>query len=614
MMSVGIDRECAAPKTEAPPEGCHETYDVIVAGSGAAALLAAVRAADAGARVIVLEKEAKFGGNSALSGGGIWVPNNSGLKEAGIRDSLEEAFAYLRSVIPADQISDETIRTYLQSAPQMIDYMRQIGVPYTPVQKYPDYYPDFPGWKPGGRTMDCAPLDARALGDFLPHLREMPPQSKAFDKINLTITEAAQIQAVASGWRMTAARALLRYWLDIRARLKGRRDRRLCMGEALVGRLFVALRMRGVELRLETAVTKLLRENDRVTGLVAQRSDGTTCRFTANKGVIIAAGGFERNASMRQANLADPTSPDWSAGSAGNTGDCIRAGRDVGAALGNMREAWWAPVVRWGNRTIPLFFEKSKPGLIIVDRNGRRFMNESITYNSYGQCMYGEDYHAGGRVPAFVIFDRRYRKKYMFAGLLQSALSPDWMNRSAFEEGGLLVRAGTLRDLAVRLGIDAEGLVATSHEMGHFSRSGTDEHFGRGGDEHDRMYGDESVTPNPCLGPVDNPPFYGARVYPGDIGTKGGLVIDGDARVLDEAGQPIPGLYAAGNSTASIMGDKYPGAGCTLGPALTMAFRAADHVVSYDARASDLEAAASIPRSRSPQQAAGPEEFRRRQC
>jgi 3-oxosteroid 1-dehydrogenase len=244
-----------------------------------------------------------------------------------------------------------------------------------------------------------------------------------------------------------------------------------------------------------------------------------------------------------------------------------------------MNEAWWAPSVRWGDRTVILFFEKSKPGLMIVDRTGRRFMNESITYNSYGKCMYGEDYDLRDRVPAYVIFDSRYRSRYMFGGLLQSSMSPDWMNPGAFGPKGMLTKASTLGELAVKLGIDADGLQASAVEMARFAQSGIDERFGRGADAHDRMYGDERVTPNPCLGPIDAPPFYGAPLYPGDIGTKGGLAINNDGQVLDEAGKPIAGLYAAGNSSASIMGDKYPGAGCTLGPALTIAYRAAGRIM-----------------------------------
>ena len=558
-----------------PPPPKDRDYDVIVVGSGAAALLSAARVVDLGGRVLVLEKESQFGGNSAMSGGGIWVPNNAQIHSAGIADSEEDAFAYLRGVIPADQIGDDMIWTYIRTSRRMIEYLGEIGVPYRPVAKYPDYYPDMPGWKAGGRTMDCEPLDGRELGDALGVLRQMPPASKAFGRINLSITEAAKLQAVSAGWQKVAAGSLVRYMLDIGGRIRGGRDRRLCMGEALVGRLFLAIQKRGIELRLNAPVSGLLYEGGRVCGVVAEEAGGKRTQYRARRGVIVAAGGFERSRAMRLQHLPNPTSPDWSAGSAGNTGDLITAGRKIGAATGLMNEAWWAPSVRWGDRTVILFFEKSKPGLMIVDRNGRRFMNESITYNSYGKCMYGEDYSLKDRVPAYVIFDGRYRSRYMFGGLLQSGLSPDWMNPGAFGDKGMLTKGASLRELASKLGIDAAGLEAAAAEMARFAETGVDEDFGRGADEHDRMYGDEKISPNPCLGPLDKAPFYGARLYPGDIGTKGGLVIDRDGRVLDEAGLEISGLFAAGNSSASIMGDKYPGAGCTLGPALTIAYRAA---------------------------------------
>lgn len=563
--------------------GPERAFDVVVVGSGAAALAAACWVSDLGASVIVLEKTDRIGGSSAMSGGGIWVPNNALYSQIGLTDSDDDAYAYLRSVIPESQIPDETIRTYIHSAPQMIEYLREIDVPYSPVAHYPDYYPSAPGWKPGGRTMDCAPLDGRKLGEDLYRLREMPHASKAFGSINLSITEASKIQAVAKGWQKIAARALVRYLTDIAGRLKGKRDRRLCMGEALVGRLLLALRKRGIELRLATPVVELMMDGGRVGGVITSDGEGHRQSIVARRGVIVAAGGFERSTEMRQANLANPTSPNWSAGSPGNTGDMIRAGEKIGAKTGLMNEAWWAPVVLWGGRPVVLFFEKSKPGMVIVDRKGRRFMNEAITYNSYGKCVYGEDYSIRDRVPAFIIFDRTYRKKYMFGGLLQPAMSPDWMNRSAFGKDGLLQKAPTLRSLAVKLGVDPEGLEVTARQMGKYAQTGVDTQFGRGSDEHDQQYGDGRVKPNPCLGPIEKGPFYGAPLYTGDIGTKGGLVIDNDGQVLDEAGQPIPGLFAAGNCTSSIMGDKYPGAGCTLGPALTMAWRGSNKLMEANA-------------------------------
>ncbi|WP_417616621.1 FAD-dependent oxidoreductase [Parasphingorhabdus sp.] len=552
-----------------------EHYDAVIVGSGAAALAAACRLSDLGAHVILLEKTGHIGGNSAMSGGGIWVPNNALIGSVGIEDNDEDAFAYLRHVIPEEQVPDDMIRTYIHSAPEMIEYLRGIGVAYTPVAHYPDYYPSAPGWRPGGRTMDCAPLDGRTLGEDLYRLREMPPASKAFGRINLSITEASKVQAVAQGWQMIAAKALLQYALDIAGRFRGKRDRRLCMGEALVGRLLLAAQERGIEIRTNAPVKSLVSEKGRICGVTVD-GEVSVRKIAANRGVLVASGGFEADQELRSESLAKPTQAQWSAGSPGNSGDMIRAGRSIGAQTDLMQEAWWAPVVLWGDRPVVLFFEKSKPGMMIVDRHGRRFMNEAITYNSYGKSIYGEDYSREDRVPAFIIFDRTYRQKYMFGGLLQSSMSPDWLTPSAFGEDGLLQKAPSLQELACKLGIDPAGMAESAGKMAEYAQTGIDTEFGRGSDAHDRMYGDERVFPNPCLGPLAKAPFYGARLYPGDIGTKGGLKIDQDGRVLDTSGTPIAGLFAAGNCTASIMGEKYPGAGCTLGPALTMAFRGAN--------------------------------------
>ena len=557
-----------------------EQYDVVVIGSGAAALLAAVRASSAGASVVILEKQDLIGGTTARSGGGIWVPNNRFMRDAGVEDSEEEAFTYMRSVIPQDQVDDDTIRMYIRSVPEMLDFMMaETDVKYAPVPGYADYYPDAPGWKPGCRTMDCTPVKGSRLGDDLYRLQPLPPQSRALGKVHMSIIEGAHILAQKRGWKRMMARIFLRYYLDIGGRMRHPMDRRLTMGNGLVGGLLSGVQRLNIPLRLEHRVTELKKDNGRVTGVAGERQDGSAFEIAARRAVIVASGGFEHDDALRREYLPKPTDSAWSAGNPGNTGDLLRSGRDIGARLGLMEEAWWAPVVQRGRYPVVLFSEKSKPGLIVVDRKGRRFMNESITYNSYGECIYQAQQRGHDCIPAFVIFDGRYRRKYPFAGLVQSGFSPDKANPRLFGPGGMLAKSDSIAGLARELGIDEQGLEQTVARFAAFARQGVDEDFGRGSDEHDRMYGDEEVTPNPCLGALDEAPFYGTRLYPGDIGTKGGLVIDKDGRVLDMEDRPIDGLYAAGNCTASIMGDKYPGAGCTIGPALTMAYRAATHAM-----------------------------------
>lgn len=558
-----------------------KTYDVIVVGSGAGAFMSAIRAASLGASVVMLEKQATYGGTSARSGGGLWIPNNKNIASVGVIDSAEAGFEYMRKVIPEDQVTDDTIRNYIDTASLMLDFLSTATpVNYVPVPGYADYYPSYPGWKEGGRTMDPMPIDGKPLGNLLYKMEETPKQSRAMGVFGMSIIEGSQILATTPGWQKIVAGIFARYLLDIVGRFKGMRDRRLCQGNSLIGGLLMAARKLGVELVLETAVTRLIKDGDRVVGVTAHSRALGEFEMKANKGIVVAAGGFENNPEMRREYLPQPTEHNWSAGNPGNTGDLIRAGQEIGAATGLMNEAWWAPVVKNGDTSVVLFSEKSKPGLIIVDKNGRRFMNEAITYNSYGECFYKAREAGYDCVPAYMIFDGNYRKKYFFGGIVQSSVSPDFMNRSAFGPEGMLIKAQSLDELADKLGVDRAGLRETTSKMAAYARTGVDEEFGRGSDAHDRMYGDVEVTPNPCLGPLDEAPFYGAPIYPGDIGTKGGLVIDHDGRVLDKQGNVIAGLYAAGNCTASIMGDKYPGAGCTLGPSMTIAFRAANHLMA----------------------------------
>jgi 3-oxosteroid 1-dehydrogenase len=351
---------------------------------------------------------------------------------------------------------------------------------------------------------------------------------------------------------------------------------------SLVGGLCMSAEKLGVKLVMDTRVTRLIKEGGRVVAVAAHSKEHGDIEVKANKGVVVAAGGFDHNQEMRKANLPGPTDSSWSAASPGNTGDLILAGQEIGAATGLMNEAWWAPVVKNGEDSVTvLFSEKSKPGLIIVDKKGRRFMNEAITYNSYGECFYNAQKEGYDCVPAYMIFDGNY----FFGGMPQSTMFPDFITRSSFGPDGMLIKARTLDELADKLGVDRAGLQQTANKMAEYAKSGVDEEFGRGSDAHDRMYGDIEVSPNPCLGPLDTAPYYGAPIYPGDIGTKGGLVIDHEGRVLDDQGHAIAGLYAAGNCTASIMGDKYPGAGCTLGPAMSIAYRAANDMMGSETAA-----------------------------
>lgn len=552
-------------------------YDVIVVGSGAGAFMAALSAVNQGASVLMLEKGREWGGTSSKSGGGIWIPNNRNIASAGVSDSPEDAFNYMRAVIPASEVDDETIRNYIAYAPKMVDFLEQhTTLTYTPVPGYADYYPDVEGWKAGGRTMDPSPVDGRQLDyDMLLRLVDSPRASKAFSRFSMSILEGVQILAKTPGWIKIFMSIVFGYYKDIPGRLKGPRDRRLAQGNALIAGLYLAAKAKGVELELEAPVTELLTDNGRVSGVVVK---GTT-EIKASKAVIIAAGGFDHNKEMREKYLPKPATTGNSSGVTTNTGDLIGMAENAGAKLGLMHEAWWAPTAMTPFGPTVLFSEKSKPGLIIVDKKGRRFMNESITYNSYGDCFYGAHEKGYDVFPAYCILDAHYRKKYMFGGVVQGEAMPDGMNKDMIGDGKMLVKANTLEELAQKIGVDYNGLKDTMAKVKKYAETGVDEEFGRGSDAHDTMYGDPEVKPNACWGPMDKGPYYATQLLLGDLGTKGGLVINHDGQVLNDSGQPIEGLYAAGNVTASIMGSKYPGAGCTLGPAMTIAFKAGHHAV-----------------------------------
>lgn len=551
-------------------------YDIVVVGSGAGAFMAALSAAKQGASVLMLEKGREWGGTSSKSGGGVWVPNSKNIQTAGVSDSPEDAFKYMRAVIPQDEVSDETIKNYIAYAPKMIDFLEQsTSLTMTPVPGYADYYPDIEGWKEGGRTMDPSPVDGRQLDyDMLTRLVDSPRASKAFSRFSMSILEGVQILAKTPGWVKIFMGIIFGYYKDIPGRFKGPRDRRLTQGNALVAALYMAAKEKGVELVLESPVTDLVAEGNRVTGVVV---NGKT--ITANKAVVIAAGGFDHNKAMREKYLPKPSTAGYSSGVTTNTGDLIQAAERIGAQLGLMDEAWWAPTAMTPYGPTVLFSEKSKPGLVIVDKKGQRFMNEAITYNSYGDCFY--EAHGKGHdvFPAYCILDAHYRKKYMFGGVVQGEAMPDSMSKDMIGDGKMLVKADTLEELAQKLGVDYQGLQATMEKVKEFAKTGVDTDFKRGSDAHDTMYGDPEVAPNPCWGPMDKGPYYGTQLLLGDLGTKGGLVINNDGQVLNTEGAVIEGLYAAGNSTASIMGSKYPGAGCTLGPAMTIAFKAGHHAV-----------------------------------
>ena len=552
-----------------------QAFDVIVVGSGAGALLAAIRAHDEGLRPLVVEKMGVAGGTSAISGGGIWIPVNHDMPNAGLNDSIEAAYGYVKTCAKG-LASDDRVLAYVETAHLMARYLAAIGIPYRCMPHYSDYYPSLGGAMPGGRTMDPVDFNAAKLGlDGLELLRPTNPGQLIFGRMNINAFQARTMLARERKAKWMLLGIMARYFLDYPWRNKTRRDRRMTGGQALVGGLLTALRQRGIPLWLDTSLESLTTEGQRVTGVVV-RKNGQSQRLVARHAVILGAGGFERNQAMREQHLPQPTDQAWTATPPdANTGDAINAGASIGACLHLMSHTWGVPTmeVPKEEKFRPLFVERSLPGCMVVNAQGRRFLNESGPSPEFQQAMYANHQTTGGAVPAWIVFDATFRTNYPIGPLMPGSAVPDARLRKSWL-GKVYWKAETLEALAEQIGVDGPGLAASAARMTEYARTGKDLEFDRGGNVFDRYYGDVNVRPNPNLAPVSKGPFYAMKLHPGDIGTKGGLLTDREARVLNESGAVIEGLYCVGNNAASVMGPAYPGAGSTLGPAMTFAYRA----------------------------------------
>jgi len=557
-------------------------YDVIVVGSGAGAMTSAVFLADQGFSVLVLEKSDKFGGTSAISGGGIWIPNNHYFARQGGNDSLEQARRYLDAAA-GGQVDPARLEAYLDNAPKMIEALTRCSrVRYAVAAKYPDYYPNLPGALPGGRTLDPELFDSSLLGTELDNLRKPSPSTLLMGRIAWTARDAHKAMARGFGWRLLILRLMLRYKLDFKWRRKSRFDRRAALGSSLVCSLRRSLMDRNVPLWLNSDFRELIVAQGRVSGVRIYR-EGRELDLQARHGVILASGGFEQNQALRERYLPKPTRMAWSATPPGNnTGAALQAGLAQGAATALMDWAWWAPTIAVPGEDKPrgIFAERAFPGAIVVNGEGRRFVNEAAPYLEFVDAMHRDNARTGGgSVPAWVIFDGHFRFNYAMGPLMPAQVMPDSRLRPEWRDT-LYWKADSLEALADKIGVDAQGLAGTVAKVNDYARTGVDLDFGRGGNVFDRYYGDCNIKPNPCLAPLRKGPYYAMRLDAGDIGTKGGLLTNAQAQVLREDGSVIAGLYAVGNCSASVMGTSYPGAGGTLGPAMTFAYVAANHLAA----------------------------------
>jgi 3-oxosteroid 1-dehydrogenase len=543
-----------------------ESADLVIVGSGGGGLVAAMAAVELGLKPIVLEKQALVGGSTAMSGGIIWLPNNPLMATDGTADSQADGLAYLEAVVgDAGPASSPARReAFLTQGSAMISFLQRKGVRLERCKGYSDYYPDHKGGHADGRSIEGPPFDARQLGEWKDRI--MPGMAKAFGlAIKTNEVRSVQYYNRSPEAFLIAARVQARTLIG---RLRG--EDLLTNGGSLVGQMLKVLLADNVPIWTESPAQDLIVEDGRVTGVRVQR-DGAGIDVEARRGVLLAAGGFARNAEMRRRFSGDqPNEAQWTMANPGDTGEVLDAAIRLGAQTDLLDEAWWLPstVPALGQSTLGM--ARQRPGAIFVNQAGRRFCNESNSYVEVGKAMYAND-----AVPAWLIFDDGYRRRYASAKSLPGRLPKEWIDQ------GLVHRADSVEALAGQIGVDETALGETVRRFNATAGQGLDPEFGRGQSAYNRCLGDPGYKPNPAVGPLDRAPYYAAEIFPGDVGTCGGLLTDEHARVIGADGGPIPGLYATGNITATVMGRTYPGAGASIGN--TMVF---GYVAAHDAAAS----------------------------
>lgn len=534
--------------------------DVVVLGSGGAAMTVAISAHDHGVQdVVILERSGMVGGTTAMSGGMLWIPNNH-QHEAGIADSDEETVSYLDSLAPG-ALDPETLWAFMQNGPEMLRYLAN----KTPVRlhafaDFPDYQPYAPGAKPdGGRSLDNAAFSFARLGKWASRVN---PSKMAYPL---------------RGSLMEATRGLLDE--DMLAEREAGDYRGL--GQALVGSLFMAVLDRNIPVEFEKRARRLIKDGPRVIGVIAEDANGKDFRVRARRGVVIATGGFEWNETLVKAFVRGPLTGPVSVPE--NEGDGLLMAIEAGAQLANMQNAYWMqstleykPQHRAAKPNYLLGSdERARPGAILVNSKGKRFVNEAANYNAVGKALHAFDAgtHTYANLPYWLIIDRRYKDKYHTFNSPPGAPAPSFMTQ-----------ADTLAGLAEKVGIDPAGLTAQVERFNAMVANGHDDEFNRGDNTYDNFYmwGDmEFEPPFRTLGVIDRAPFYAVKMEAGALGTAGGPKTNADAQVIDWQGNPIPGLYAAGNAMAAVLGEIYGGAGGTLGPGMTFGYIAGKHLSTH---------------------------------
>ena len=555
--------------------------DVLVAGTGASGMSAAVTAAHHGLEVLVVEKEPRFGGTTARSGGWLWIPGTRLATEQGIHEPPGAAKTYLKHETTT-HFDEKRVDAYLENGPKAIEFFtRNTCVQFDMPAVFPDYHAEEAGGQPGGRSMVTRPFDGRELGDRIQHLAPPLPELTVF---GMMLGSGPEIRHFMRAFKsptsfLYVTKRLSRHFLDVVLHGRGMT---LTNGNALAGRLAKAAMDRNIKVWLSSPVRKLVTERDGVAGALVEHQDKTIF-VRAKHGVVLACGGFPHDIERRKQLFPHaPTGKEhYSPSPQANTGDGLRLAESVGGRVDPTipHAAAWVPASvttrKDGTKGVmPHFIDRAKPGVIAVTPKGKRFTNEGNSYHDFVQAMV-QACKDEPEVFAWLLCDHKALRNY---GLGCVAPAPLPIGRHL--RSGYLKHGATVAELARQIGIAPEVLEATVREFNAAARSGKDPAFGKGSKAYNRYQGDAAVQPNPCVAPLEHGPFYAIRLVIGDIGTFAGLVTDERTRVLDAEGKPVKGLYAVGNDAASVMGGNYPGAGITLGPALTFGYVAAMQLVN----------------------------------
>jgi len=543
------------------------TVDLLVVGSGTG-MAAALTAHELGLSVLIVEKTGYVGGSTARSGGAFWMPANPILAEAGSSDTMAAGGEYLAAVV-GDAAPLDRAQSFLHNGSATIEMLRRTTpMKFLWAKGYSDYHPELPGGSAVGRTCECRPFDTAVLGAELARLR--PGVMKSSFPMPVTGADYRWLNLMARVPVKAWPRVLRRAFQGIGGLLLGRRY--AAGGQALAAGMFAGVLRAGIPVWTDAPVTELLVADGRVDGAVVRR-DNVDVTITARRGVVLAAGGFDHLMTWRHKFQSEALAAGASLGAEGNTGDAIQLAQQLGADTALMDQAWWFPAFAPlpGGQPTVMLAERSLPGCLLVDQDGRRFVNEAIDYMTFGQQLLERE-QAGNPVESmWMIFDQQYRNSYLMA----AELFPRMPIPKTWYDAGIAHRAEDLGTLARAIGVDPAQLAATIDRFNTLAGSGVDTDFGRGASAYDRYYGDPTVTPNPNLRPLNPGRYHAVKVVLSDLGTCGGLRADARGRVLREDGSLIDGLYAIGNTAANTFGASYPGAGATIGQGMVFGYIAA---------------------------------------